>query len=68
MKGNYYIGLVPEIASFVTELDEVERLIGKGFVFHDAEIELVLLHIPGYENRHEALRELLPDKWAKKSN
>ena len=41
MKENYYIGLVPEIASFVTGLEEVERLIGKGFVFHDAEIELV---------------------------
>ena len=39
MKENFYIGLVPEIASFVTGLDEVERLIGKGFVFHDAEIE-----------------------------
>ena len=43
MKENYYIGLVPEIASFVTGLEEVERLIGKGFVFHDAEIELVHL-------------------------
>lgn len=43
MKENYYIGLVPEIASFVTGLDEVERLIGKGCVFHDAEIELVHL-------------------------
>lgn len=42
MKENFYIGLVPEIASFVTGLDEVERLIGKGFVFHDAEIELEL--------------------------
>ena len=44
MKENYYLGLVPEIASFVTGLEEVvERLIGKGFVFHDAEIELVHL-------------------------
>lgn len=43
MKENYYIGLVPEIASFVTGLEEVECLIGKGFVFHDAEIELVHL-------------------------
>lgn len=25
----------------MTGLDEVERFIGKGFVFHDAEIELV---------------------------
>ena len=41
MKENYYIGLVPEVASFVTGFDEVERLIGKCFVFHDAEIELV---------------------------
>ena len=67
MKENYFIGLVPEIASFVTGVDEVERLIGKSFVFHDAEIELVLLRIPGDENNREALRELLPYKWAKKS-
>ena len=31
-------------------------------------IEDVLLRIPGNENNREALRELLPDKWAKKSN
>ena len=68
MKENYYIGLVPEVASFVTGLDEVERLIGKGFVFLDAEIELVLLSIPGNEDSREALLELLPDKWTKKSN
>ena len=28
----------------------------------------VLLRIPGKENNREALRKLLPDKWAKKSN
>ena len=28
----------------------------------------VLLCIPSNENNREALRELLPDKWAKKSN
>lgn len=31
-------------------------------------IEDVLLRIPGNENNREALRELLPDKWAKKYN
>ena len=31
-------------------------------------MEDVLLRIPGNENNRTALRELLPDKWAKKSN
>ena len=31
-------------------------------------IEDVLLRIPGNENNREALRELLPDKWAKQTN
>ena len=30
-------------------------------------MEDVLLRIPGNENNREALRELLPDKWAKQS-
>ncbi len=49
MKGNYYIDLVPEIASFVIGLDEVERFIGKDFVFHDAEIEKVYLDRKEYD-------------------
>ena len=31
-------------------------------------MEDVLLRIPGNENNREALRELLPDKWAKQTN
>ena len=31
-------------------------------------MEDVLLRIPGNENNREALRELLPDKWAKQNN
>ena len=31
-------------------------------------LEDVLLRIPGNENNREALRELLPDKWAKQTN
>ena len=30
--------------------------------------EDVLLRIPGNENNREALRELLPDRWAKQTN
>ena len=31
-------------------------------------MEDILLRIPGNENNREALRELLPDKWAKQTN
>ena len=31
-------------------------------------MEDVLLRIPGKENNREALRELLPDRWAKQTN
>ena len=31
-------------------------------------MEDVMLHIPGNENNRGALRELLPDRWAKQTN
>lgn len=31
-------------------------------------MEDVLLRIPGNENNRDALRELLPDRWAKQAN
>ena len=31
-------------------------------------MEDVLLKIPGNENKHDVLRELLPDRWAKQTN
>jgi hypothetical protein len=37
-KPSTIIGLTRDLAPFITGIDTVERLIGRDFVFHDAEV------------------------------
>ena len=34
-----YVGLVRDVAPFVSGIEEVERFIGRDFEFHDAELD-----------------------------
>ena len=57
-----------EVAQVIAYCDE-NKISCKALEANPREwMENVLLRIPGNENNREALRKLLPDKWAKQTN
>ena len=38
-----YIGLIRDLSGFISGIDEVERLIGEDCVFHDAEVDDIII-------------------------